>query len=253
MSGGGTAGFLGVTFDVLDEPAVLAWIDAAAGETPFRYVVTPNVDHVVMLAEDGNEPWRGAYRDAVADAALTINDSRILQRLARLSGKNLPVTPGSDIVRALVRERQGRAGTVALVGGRVEEADWLRRAMPHHTVLHHQPPMGVRDDAATQQSIARFVEDSRAELALFAIGAPQSEIVCRAIALRRRASGLGLCIGASVEFLSGAKRRAPTWMQKAGLEWLFRLANEPTRLWHRYLVRGPRVFALWWMHERGRA
>jgi N-acetylglucosaminyldiphosphoundecaprenol N-acetyl-beta-D-mannosaminyltransferase len=57
---------------------------------------------------------------------------------------------------------------------------------------------------------------------------------------------VGLCIGASVEFLSGAKRRAPRWMQRAGLEWLYRLLSEPRRLWRRYLVKGPRVFKLWW-------
>ncbi|HEU4820333.1 MAG TPA: WecB/TagA/CpsF family glycosyltransferase, partial [Qipengyuania sp.] len=97
-----------------------------------------------------------------------------------------------------------------------------------------------------------FVERTQAQLVLFAIGAPQSEIVAHAIARRGRAGGVGLCIGASVEFLSGAKRRAPSWMQRAGLEWLFRLVSEPGRLWRRYLLRGPRIFRLWWAARRQR-
>jgi exopolysaccharide biosynthesis WecB/TagA/CpsF family protein len=155
-------------------------------------------------------------------------------------------------VRELVKRATQSDGTLALVGGRSEEAAWLRQALPRWRIAHLEPPMGVRDDPAAQAAIAEFVEAEHAELVLFAIGAPQSEIVARAIARRGRASGVGLCIGASVEFLSGAKRRAPAWMQRAGLEWLFRLVSEPRRLWHRYLVKGPRVFRIWWAARRQR-
>lgn len=112
-----------------------------------------------------------------------------------------------------------------------------------------EPPMGVRDSAGAQIEIAKFVEEARADIVLLAIGAPQSEMVALTIASRGRARGVALCIGASVEFLSGQKRRAPAWMQRAGLEWLFRLVSEPGRLWRRYLVEGPRIFAIWWRHR----
>ena len=79
----------------------------------------------------------------------------------------------------------------------------------------------------------------------FAIGAPQSEIVFAEILERGQARGVALCIGASLEFLTGAKTRAPLWMQRAGLEWLFRLGTEPRRLWRRYLVEGPKIFGIW--------
>ena len=83
-------------------------------------------------------------------------------------------------------------------------------------------------------------------LFFFAIGAPQSELVCALAVERGKARGVGLCIGASLEFLTGAKSRAPLWMQRAGLDWLFRLASEPARLWRRYLVEGPQIFLIWW-------
>lgn len=245
------AQFLGVSFADYSVPEAVAWVfDAAAGER-FSYVVTPNVDHIVMLNDDGPEPWRAAYRAAVAASDLVVNDSRILARLARLSDVRLSVTPGSDLVRELVARACETSGTMALVGGDAAESRWLEGALPHWRILHCDPPMGVRDDPESQETIARFVEVSRADLVLFAIGAPQSEIVAHAIACRGRARGVGLCIGASVEFLSGSKRRAPGWMQKAGLEWFFRLVSEPGRLWRRYLVRGPRVFGLWWTARGG--
>lgn len=240
-----TVDFLGFRFDALTMEQAVAWVEERAQGARFAYVVTPNVDHAVMLGEAGAEPWRAAYRAAVAGADLVLNDSRILARLARLSRLELPVTPGSDLTRELIARAAGRTGSVALVGGSTGELAWLRAALPNWGVEHYDPPMGVRDDPAAQAAIAAFVEAAGAELVLFAIGAPQSEIVAHTIARRGRARGVGLCIGASIEFLSGAKRRAPRWMQRAGLEWLFRLVSEPRRLWRRYLIRGPRVFRLW--------
>ena len=58
-------------------------------------------------------------------------------------------------------------------------------------------------------------------------------------------TGVGLCVGASLDFLAGAAQRAPVWMQKARLEWLHRLCQEPARMWRRYLVEGPKVLLLW--------
>ena len=245
------APFLGFAFDDLAMGDAVDWVERHARGATFTYVITPNVDHAVMLGEAGPEAWRAAYRAAVAASDLTINDSRILARLARLSGRTLAVTPGSDLVRELVSRAADSSGSLALVGGRAEEAEWLRRTLPDWRIAHLDPPMGVRDDPAAQEAIAHFVEEQQADLVLFAIGAPQSELVAHRLAQRGLARGVGLCIGASVEFLSGAKRRAPRWMQRLGLEWLFRLLSEPRRLWRRYLVKGPRVFELWW-RERPR-
>jgi UDP-N-acetyl-D-mannosaminuronic acid transferase (WecB/TagA/CpsF family) len=77
-----------------------------------------------------------------------------------------------------------------------------------------------------------------------AIGSPQQEIIAQKLKGRGVARGLALCIGASIDFITGVERRAPLWMQQSGLEWLFRLAQNPRRLAKRYLVRGPGIFML---------
>ena len=92
--------------------------------------------------------------------------------------------------------------------------------------------------------IIAFIEQERAHYVLLAIGAPQSEIVAHKCLLAGNSAGVGLCIGASIEFLLDRKRRAPHWMQRLSLEWAFRLVSEPGRLWRRYLVTGPRIFVL---------
>ena len=245
--------FLGVRFAAADGAQALRWVVDASREAAFRYVVTPNVDHLVMLHGEGREDWRQKYRSAVERADLVVNDSRVLARLARLAGVDLPTAPGSDLTRELVNGGIAPGARIALVGGSPAEAEWLRTALPRSEVAHLAPPMGVRDRLDLQDQIAEFVEREAADFTFLAIGAPQSELVAQRIAARGKARGVALCIGASIEFLSGARRRAPRWTQKAGLEWAFRLLSEPRRLWRRYLVQGPRIFVIWYRWRRALA
>src|SRR3546814_15777850 len=90
--------------------------------------------------------------------------------------------------------------------------------------------MGIRHDPAARTAIAEFGEAAAADVVFLAVGAPQSEMVCADIGQRGRARGVALCIGASLEFLTGAKSRAPLWMQRAGFAWLFRLLREPQQI-----------------------
>lgn len=247
---GGEVAFLGLGFARLDLDGAVRWVRAAMVAPRFRYVVTPNVDHLVRLHAEA-EPWHAAFAAAEAAADLTLNDSRILARLAALSGIDLPLVPGSDLTRMLFADEPLPMARVALIGGGAGEADWLRARLPHAEVLHLEPPMGVLRNLAAQQSIADFIEREAPALTLFAIGAPQSEIVAHLVQQRGRAGGVALCIGASIEFLTGGKRRAPRLLQRLSLEWAFRLASEPRRLWRRYLVEGPRIFVIWarWRRE----
>jgi N-acetylglucosaminyldiphosphoundecaprenol N-acetyl-beta-D-mannosaminyltransferase len=223
----------------------VSFVQSAMNNTAFGYVVTPNVDHVVKLHRAEDQPWHQAYRQAVKSANLCINDSRILARLAKWSELSLPVVPGSDLTGQLVSHGVAGGARVALIGGSESDAEWLKKNFEGADIIHFIPPMGVLRNPAAQQKIIAFVEANRPGLTLFAIGAPQSEIVAMQIQTRANCGGVGLCIGASVEFLSGAKFRAPRWMQKLGLEWAFRLLSEPKRMWRRYLIDGPQIFAIW--------
>ena len=244
--------FLDLHFATMDIDHVAQWVRAALAAPRFRYVVTPNVDHVVRLHNGGAAPWHAAFVAAERDADLCVNDSRILAKLARASGLSLPVVPGSDLTRILIEHGVPAGTRIALIGGSDADAAWLGGRLPNADVRHFTPPMGVRDSAPAQQTIVDFVEAERPDLTLFAIGAPQSEIVAHQIRQRDTAHGVGLCIGASIEFLTGAKSRAPRAIQNLGFEWAFRLISEPRRLWRRYLVEGPPIFAIWWRWRAAR-
>ncbi len=83
----------------------------------------------------------------------------------------------------------------------------------------------------------------RWDIALLCLGCPAQEMIAHKLAELGCQSGIALCVGASIDFLTGARSRAPRWLQRLSLEWAYRLAQEPSRLWRRYLVESPKYCA----------
>jgi exopolysaccharide biosynthesis WecB/TagA/CpsF family protein len=240
--------FLGIGFDLLSREQVLARLSRVTDQTPYAYVATPNVDHVVRLHEsqDSNRLLKPLY-----DAAdLCLCDSKILHLVGKLRGVDLPVVPGSDLT-ALMFDRVIQPGDrVGVVGGDSKLMGELRSRYPDIDFVQHYPPMGLRTDAAARRAAADFIVQSGARFSFIAVGSPQQEMIAAEAKKIGGAKGLALCIGASLEFLTGRTKRAPRFMQRLSLEWAHRLLSDPKRLWRRYLVEGPRIFllALRWGH-----
>ncbi|MXO60710.1 WecB/TagA/CpsF family glycosyltransferase [Altererythrobacter salegens] len=169
--------------------------------------------------------------------------------LARSLGISLCLVPGSDLTLEYLDDDRSKPISLAVIGGDLDLIKKLNARYPTHHWHHHLPPMGVRWNRRAQKAIIRFVEERAAEVYFFAIGSPQSELLCAEIFRRGKASGVAICVGASLEFLVGAKKRAPRWVQKMAFEWLYRLLSEPTRLWRRYLIEGPSILRIWWQYR----
>lgn len=239
--------FLGIDFDAVEMTDILSICDEMSRNNDFHYITTPNVDHLVTMHSEAAHAK--SFRLAEKAASVRLCDSRIIALLARLSGIRLPTVPGSDLTAELLKKVIRPGHRVAIVGGDIGLLDRLRVQCPKVVFLQHIPPMGVLQDVAAQDAICRFVERADADFVFLAIGAPQSEVVARAIAASGKARGLGLCVGASLAFFTGQLRRAPRALQLMHLEWAFRLLSEPRRLWHRYMVKGPRIFRIWWQYQ----
>jgi exopolysaccharide biosynthesis WecB/TagA/CpsF family protein len=239
--------FLGRECHSLTQEQSVEIICHLAASSQFSYVVTPNVDHVVRFNRGHNEKIGCAY----TAADLSLCDSRILASLARLSFLGLKVVTGSDLTAVLLNGGLPPC-SIAVVGGDDLLHRSLREQFKGYNWSFHTPPMNVLADPIARSQIADFVEEASPSVTFFAIGAPQSEVVCCELKQRAKAQGVGLCIGASLEFLTGKKRRAPKWMQRIGAEWLFRLLSEPRRLWRRYMSDGPHIFVVWlrWLSNR---
>ena len=235
------ASFLGIDFDRSDMAATEAWLADRPTDAPFAFVVTPNVDHVVKLDQ---APRDAEIRTAYAQATLRLCDSRIVAKLARARGIDLPVVPGSDLTAHLFQQIANGGDRICLIGGDEEMLDQLRALRPALDIVQHIPPMGMLKNPEAMTAAEAFVRDAKARFTLLAVAMPQQEILALRVTQAGGANGIGLCIGASLDFLTGRKARAPLWMRKASLEWLHRLLSEPNRLWRRYLIEGPHIFLL---------
>lgn len=222
--------------DVADAAELIARRSAAE---PFRYVTTPNADHLVRLHR--HPELLPLYKGAM----LRLLDSRVVAMVARMVGLRPPrVATGSDLTSLLLTRHLRTAERITIVG---MSPRWLPALVTRCGLAppaHYDPPRGFERDPAMMRAAVDFVLGHPARLVFLAVGSPRQEMLAAAIQATGRAQGLGLCIGASLEFLAGAQRRAPAWMQHADLEWLFRLLQNPRRLARRYLVDSPVILPL---------
>jgi exopolysaccharide biosynthesis WecB/TagA/CpsF family protein len=215
-------------------------IAANFGSKTYGYAVTPNVDHLIRFCDDAE------FRELYRTAQFVLLDSRFLAYLLRVSaGLKLPTSPGSDVTQKLFEDVVQADDKLVVVGGTEEQAKILAGKYGLRGLRHYNPPMGFINDPTAVEDTLRFIEaESPFRFCLLAVGCPQQEILAKALKSRGRARGLALCVGASINFLTGSERRAPKWMQDIGFEWLYRLVHDPARLARRYLIRGPRIFLL---------
>lgn len=200
-----------------------------------RTVVTANLDHVAHLSN--NADFRTAYKRAWAVTA----DGMPVFVYAKLRGAASPSrVPGSDLVAALLPALSPTADRVFFVvstwqTGRKLQAFLISRGFRRSQVRFEVPCFGFESDAAFSGQLADRIRAHGTTHLVFGLGAPKSEVW---IDRHRDRLGncYGLCVGAGLDFFAGTKRRAPHWMRRSGVEWLWRLSQEPSRLWYRYTV-----------------
>jgi N-acetylglucosaminyldiphosphoundecaprenol N-acetyl-beta-D-mannosaminyltransferase len=227
---------LGIEIDALHMPEAVAqvrdWVTSRDGTC--HYVVTPNVDHAVLFQE--NEALRRAY----AEAGLVLADGAPLVLASRWLGKPLPErVAGSDLVPALFDATcENSSLRVFLLGGAPGVAERaaanVAARWPAVTVVGTaSPPQGFERDSAQNADILARIAKECPNVVLIGLGAPKQELW---VWQHRReiSAPVALCIGATIDFLAGERTRAPRWMRRAGLEWLYRIGTEPRRLGRRY-------------------
>lgn len=234
-----------VTFD----GAVRALVQAAElRDGRARVVVTPNVDHIVRL--DAAPELRARY----AKADYIFADGMPVVWASRLLGRPLPQrVTGADLFVALCRQAQQRGWRVMLLGGRPgSEADLHARFAQYFPGLHIDivcPSMQFEPLGDEGCAFARKVRETSPDVVFTCLGMPKQEnwALHHAPTLP---GGIVLCVGAAMEFAIGLQRRAPHRLQRAGMEWLWRLLTNPRRLWRRYLVDDPWFAMLCWKQWR---
>jgi N-acetylglucosaminyldiphosphoundecaprenol N-acetyl-beta-D-mannosaminyltransferase len=201
---------------------------------PCRYVVTPNVDHVLIYQRTE------ALRNAYAEASLIIADGLPIVLASQLFGRPVPErVAGSDLVPAVFgAASEKKPLRVYLLGAGPGVAERAARRVEDRwkgvrVVGTYSPPFGFERDATENERILARIESAQVELLVVGLGAPKQEVWVHTHR-RKIAAPVALCVGATIDFLAGEKARAPHWMRRTGLEWLHRMSTEPRRLVPRY-------------------
>lgn len=226
-----------VPIDVVTFAEALDAIDGLVAAGKGGYVFTPNVDHIVTVEE--HPEFEAAYQKA----SLSLADGMPVVWASKLMETPLPEKiSGSDLIGPLLELAGKRKWRVAFLGagpGVAEKAAAISRERWGADVVFTEAPMVNLKDDAQLAGIAERLAASKPQLVLMAFGAPKQELLTAKIA-DRVPGAVFLGIGASLDFIAGTVKRAPAVLSRVGLEWAYRLAQEPRRLWRRYLVNDPK-------------
>ena len=234
---------LGVEIDNLTFGQALDRITELAARGRPSIVVTPNVDHLMKCRRDPE------FRRVYARADLVLADGMPILWASRLLGRRIvEKVSGSDLLPELCATAARGGLSVYFLGGRPGAADRCGRLMrQRHPELRVAgadcPDHGFEKDPSRNERVVAAVREARPDLLFVGLGSPKQEYWILEN-LDRLGSPVLLGVGASIDFAAGAAKRAPRWMQRSGLEWLYRLIHEPRRLWRRYLIEDSPFFFL---------
>lgn len=237
---------LGMHFDAVTvQQALDRFFELAAmppGPRGCRIAATVNVDFIVnTYCATKSTPRNSALAHVLRRAELVIADGMPLVWLSRLIGTPLPErVTGADMV-PLIAERAARDHVkLYFLGGKEEytrgAAEILTKRYPGLEIVGIDTPFVKLDDPDAEKldlEICRKINESGADILLVGFGNPKQEIWAE----RNRANlkcGIAVGIGGTFNFIAGAVKRAPDWMRHTGTEWIFRIIQEPGRLWKRY-------------------
>ena len=227
-----TVALLGLPFHDVATDEVIDEIDRIVAERKPRYLVTANLDFATQASRDVE------LQRILLDAHLVLCDGTPLLWASRWLGAPLRErVTGADLTPKLMERAAARGHRVFFLGSNDEVLrDATARLEERHPGLQicgaYAPPY-ARLLELDHEEIAERIRSARPDILLVALGAPKQE---KWIYMHHQALGVpcSIGIGASLDFIAGKFSRAPLWMQKRGLEWLFRLGQEPRRLFKRY-------------------
>jgi|TARA_B110000438_G_C15673818_1_gene589316 N-acetylglucosaminyldiphosphoundecaprenol N-acetyl-beta-D-mannosaminyltransferase len=212
------------------------------------FIVTPNVDHLIKLQKDRD------FYVIYKQADWVLCDSQIVRFFSIfLSRRIKEVITGSDLFPdyckqvASIAENQKR---IFILGGTTNEI--LNQSIIKlnsfsdidYVVDGCSPPFGFEFDDDFIAHLIKKINSSGANVLAVGLGAPKQEFLINKIRKQLININLIFSIGATIDFISGELKRAPSWLQKIGMEWFFRMCSDPSRLIKRYLIEDLPIFLL---------
>ena len=240
--------FMNTEIDNLTMAETLLAVDELIQKNKNAYVVTPNVDHIVKL--ESNERLKNAY----SEADLILTDGKPLVWASWLYRNPIKEkVSGSDLFPELCNLAAKRHYTMFFLGAKegvaVKAAEKLKKIYPELEIAGcYAPPLGFENDAKELKKIETLIKSAKPHILVLALGCPKQEII--AYQYRNLLEvPLTICWGATLDFAAGKVKRAPRWMANAGFEWLYRIYQEPSRMFKRYVLEDwkfVKLFVKYW-------
>ena len=220
--------------DIPTEAALLSAIAECFDQGKGFAIATLNVDHIVKLRRDA------AFRRAYLAQTHVVADGNPVVWLTHLAGRrDIRLVPGSELITPLAALAARKSAPVAFFGSR----DTVLQAAARQLQLDHPglqvsaciaPPMGFDPDSPAADALLDDLAASGARLVFLALGAPKQERLAARGVARHPHMGF-VSIGAGLDFIAGFQTRAPLWVRRIAMEWLWRMLSDPRRLAKRYL------------------
>lgn len=233
MSGINRIKFLNTYIDNITMSEAVEEIDRLIRQRQCSYVVTPNLDHIVLLESDSE------FSDAYSNADLIVTDGMPLIWISKLL--KTPIKEkisGSDLFPEMCRMAASKGYSIFILGAAEgvadQAADKLKAKVAGLQICGtYSPPIGFEKDAAELEKIKELIAQADPDILAVSLGSPKGEkFIYKHI--NEYNIPLGISIGATIDFEAGNVKRAPKWMSDFGLEWLFRITQDPKRLIKRY-------------------
>lgn len=235
--------FMNIEVDNLTMDEALVAIDELIQQNKNAYVVTPNVDHIVRLEQGGE------FLEAYRDADLVLTDGKPLVWISKWYGTPIKEKiSGSDLFPRLCELAARKGYTMFFLGAAegvaARAADNLMLKYPGLQVVGtYSPPYGFEKDEQETKKIKEMITEKKPHILIVGLGTPKQELF-----IKHHGEELGvplsLGLGASLDFEAGNVKRAPKWMSDHGLEWFYRVIQEPKRMFKRYFIDDMKIFGL---------
>lgn len=240
--------FMNICLDDITFEEAVRQIGVLACAPGRHYVVTPNVDHVVKIEKDLE------FRKIYEEADLILTDGTPLMWIAESLG--CPIRekiPGADMLPGVCEMAAKEGHTMFLFGAAKGVAEAAKRKLTKRypglkIVGAYSPPMGFEQNEKEVEKAIRIINEKKPQILVVGLGAPKQEKFIYRY-LDKMDFHVALPFGAAIDFEAGMVKRAPLWMRKLGLEWLFRFFQEPGRLFRRYFIDDMKIFWLAWKYR----
>lgn len=241
--------FMNTQVDNLTMEEALEAIDELIKQDRNAYVVTPNVDHIVQLERGGE------LTEVYKNADLILTDGKPLIWISKWYGTPIKEKiSGSDLFPLLCGMAAEKGYRMFFLGAAEGVAETAAKKLSErfaglNVAGTYSPPVGFENDAAEMEKIEKMIKDAQPQILIVGLGCPKQELF---IFHNREKLGVpvSLGLGASLDFEAGNINRAPKWMADHGLEWLYRITQDPKRMAKRYLVDDRKILGLAFKYRR---